>query len=145
MICDEYDECSTLSAQFINTYGKLANLNWSKTEKVNVTTIENVCQQYGTPTFCKIDVEGYESEVFLGLKRPIKYICFEFNKALLKDTVKCLKLLSLLGNYHCNYIKYEKMKLVLDNWKPIDEFLNNFKKIIPSDLLTGEIIVANLD
>lgn len=145
MICDENKECSTLSNQFIEVYAFKSNLKWSNVEEVKVVTLENLCQQYGVPKFCKIDVEGYESEVFLGLKTPIKYICFEFNMLLLNDTAKSLKVLSSLGNYHCNYIKYEQMNLVLKNWMPIDEFCNNLTQIIPPNVLTGEIIVKHID
>lgn len=145
MICDEADECSTLSKDFVSAYTSISNFNWQTTEKINVTTLENLCKEFGVPKFCKIDVEGYESEVFLGLKSPIKFICFEFNKPLLKDTAKCLEVLGSLGNYRCNFLKYEQMNLVLEEWLPIAEFHKNMEHIIEPDVLTGEIMVACVD
>lgn len=113
MICDETDECSTLSEEFVFIYKDFANFNWKTKEKIIVNTLDNLFKQFGVPKLCKIDVDGYESEVFLGLSSPIKYICFEFNRPLISDTAKCLETLSLIGNYKCNFIKYEYMNLVL--------------------------------
>jgi len=145
MICDETDECATLSKNFISAYSSSSGFHWERTERIKVTTLEKLFNLYGTPTFCKIDVEGYESEVFLGMKEKIKYIAFEFNKPLLDDTIKSLEILSSLGNYKCNFIKYELMNLVLDEWMPAKEFLGKLKQIISSDILTGEILVEFTD
>lgn len=144
-ICDETNECSTLSEEFISIYKDFSKLNWQTTEKITVTTLENLCKQFGVPKFCKIDVEGYESAVFLGLSSPIKYICFEFNRPMLNDTAKCLETLSLIGNYQCNFIKYEHMTLVLPQWEPIKDFQKHMEQLITNDILTGEIVVALMD
>lgn len=141
MICEESNECTTLSKDFIATYSAFSGLHWTKTEKVKVITLDNLCESFGTPQFCKLDVEGYESEVLLGLSNPIPYICFEFNYPLLEDTLKCLHTLSLLSDYQCNFFIYEKMELVLNEWMSISDFSNQLRQIIRSDMLTGEIIV----
>ena len=36
---------------------------WTKTEKVSVTTLDNLISLYGLPKFCKIDVEGAALDV----------------------------------------------------------------------------------
>ena len=144
MICDETNECSTLSTEFVSAFSNASGFHWQSVEKIRVTTLDHLCRQYGVPMFCKIDVEGYESEVLTGLKTPIKYISFEFNKPMLQDTVKSLQILSLLGNYQCNFIKYELMNLVLPKWIPINEFRSKLEDIISSDILTGEIVAELL-
>lgn len=144
MICDETDECSTLSSEFVAVYSNVSRLNWGATEQVKVVTLDALCQQYGVPKYCKIDVEGYESEVFMGLNSPIEWIIFEFNRPLLHDTIKSLEVLSAIGNYQCNYIKYEFMQLALPDWMPMDEFRQNLEQIISPDILTGEIVVQYL-
>lgn len=141
MICDESNECTTLSKEFIATYTAFSGLNWTKTEKVNVITLDKLCKEFGVPQFCKIDVEGYESEVLSGLSHPIPYICFEFNYPMLSDTLKSLHILHLLGDYECNFFIYEEMQLVLTEWLPILDFHRELTEIIHSDILTGEIIV----
>lgn len=144
MICEETDECSTLSKDFISAYSESSGFNWRRSEIVKVITLENLFEHYRLPKFCKIDVEGYESEVFRGMKHKIKYIAFEFNKPLLNDTAKSLEILSRLGNYKCNFIKYEFMNLVLDEWLSAEDFKNNLRQIINPDILTGEIVIEFL-
>jgi len=140
-ICDETDECSSLSEEFIESYTKISGFHWRTTEKIKVTTLENLINRFGTPVFCKIDVEGYESEVLKGLKSPVKYIAFEFNRPLIDDTIKCIKELETVGNCYFNLLKYEKMKLILKDWLSAEEFLGSINQLIPADVLTGEIIV----
>jgi FkbM family methyltransferase len=141
MICDENSECSTLSKDFISAYAELSRFHWQKKEKINVTTLDKLFELYGTPKFCKIDVEGYESEVFLGMKKPAKYIAFEFNKLLLNDTAKSLDIIKNLGSCRCNFIKYETMNLILDKWVPVQEFRDNLNSFISPDTWTGEIFL----
>lgn len=141
MICEETAEASTLSALFAATYSPISRLHYLTTERVKVTTLEQLILEHGVPRFCKIDVEGYEPEVFKGLKTPIRFISFEFNNQLLFDTLSCLRMLSALAAYQCNFIKYEHMKLVLPDWLEIDDFSNQLGDLISDDILTGEIIV----
>jgi FkbM family methyltransferase len=139
MLCDETTECSTLSADFQNQFS--GNLNWTKKEIVDLTTLDDFCSQYGVPRFCKIDVEGYESEVLSGLSCKINYICFEFNMPLIGDTLLCLSKIEKLGNYECNFLYYEKMKLVLHEWIPVAGFKKSIHSFLNADVKTGEIIV----
>ena len=53
--------------------------------------------QYGMPFYCKIDVEGFEQSVLLGLTRQIPVLSFEFCAEGLDQTQTCLDLLSRLG------------------------------------------------
>ncbi|HVO74045.1 MAG TPA: FkbM family methyltransferase [Ignavibacteriaceae bacterium] len=145
LLCDENSECSTLSRDFISAYAGLSGFHWQGVEKIKVTTLEKLFRQYGIPKFCKIDVEGFESEVFKGMKKPARYIAFEFNKLLLGDTLKSLDILKSIGNSRCNFIKYEIMNLVLDKWIPIREFRENLSSFINPDIWTGEILVDFYD
>ena len=49
--------------------------------EVSVTTLDRLISQHGIPDFIKIDVEGFEKEVFDGLatETQIPVICFEAN------------------------------------------------------------------
>lgn len=141
MICNETDECSTMSSEFVSVYADISKFHWHKKQQVQMNTLENLCKDYGIPKLCKIDVEGYESEVFKGLNTPIENIHFEFNRPLLKDTERSLQMLSLIGNYNCNYIEYERMNLVMNSWMPMTEFSNKLFEIIEPGVLTGEIVV----
>ncbi|MBX7240379.1 MAG: FkbM family methyltransferase [Bacteroidia bacterium] len=143
-ICDESDECSTLSEEFIHTYTGISGLHWRKTEKVKMLTLDNLILQYGMPVFCKLDVEGYESEVFKGLSRPLPVICFEFNYPILQDSIRALEILYTLDNsYVCNFFHYEEMELRMKEWMPVRNFIQQIRTLIPATVLTGEIIVKS--
>jgi hypothetical protein len=93
------------------------------------------------PKLCKIDVEGFESEVFKGMGKPIPVLCFEFNYPFLKDTEICLALLEKKGNYVCNFVSFEYMELILEEWVPMADFRENLTSYIPEKHLTGEIVL----
>lgn len=50
-----------------------------KTVTVQVSTLDALIAKYGVPDFLKVDVEGYEAEVFKGLSHRVPLICFEAN------------------------------------------------------------------
>ena len=46
------------------TKSRFANIcTWTKTEPIESITIDQLVARYGTPTFIKIDVEGYEEMI----------------------------------------------------------------------------------
>ena len=65
---------------------------------VSVTTLDKLIEQFGCPTFIKIDVEGYEVNVIEGLSHSVKYLSFELNlPEFLQEGLQCLSLLYDLG------------------------------------------------
>lgn len=68
-----------------------------------MTTLDDVIAEYGVPGFCKIDVEGYESNVLEALSKRIPYISFEYCHEFLVDSVRCLDYLERLGVIQLNY------------------------------------------
>lgn len=65
--------------------------------QVPVTTLDTLIAQFGLPKVCKVDVEGYELEVFQGLSQPIPIIRFEFHKHELSRGLDCLARLEQIG------------------------------------------------
>jgi FkbM family methyltransferase len=55
-----------------------ARVRWDRSVDVEVTTLDELVARYGEPTFCKIDVEGFELEVLEGLSRPLRALSFEY-------------------------------------------------------------------
>ena len=68
----------------------LTDYSWNKTEVVQVTTLDNLIAQYGPPTFCKIDVEGFEYQVLKGLSGAIRALSFEYVSDFLQPAVDCV-------------------------------------------------------
>lgn len=66
---------------------------------VPVTTLDELADRYGTPRFVKVDVEGYEAEVFAGMSFAAEGISFEFHGSMLDVLERCLDRLDELGSY----------------------------------------------
>ncbi|MBE0555959.1 MAG: FkbM family methyltransferase, partial [Proteobacteria bacterium] len=99
---------------------------------VPVTTLDIAIQVFGTPYYCKIDVEGWEDEVLRGLSSPIPLISFEFhiNEQITPRTRECLRLLRRFGPARVNVTPAESSAFHLPEWMPIEEFLDWY----PGDL-----------
>ena len=140
-----YHEVSTLSTLFIEQYSHQEKhpILWDKTVQVPLSTLDQLIQEYGLPTFCKIDVEGYETEVLKGLSQPIPYLSFEYNDRLKNKALECLHILSKFPDLSYNFSPYESMQLSLRTWKNQTDFYQ-YVQDLPSDLLTGDIYVRGL-
>lgn len=98
-------------------------LEFSHSESVETTTLEELIQRYGVPFFIKIDVEGHELSVLQGLQRPIPFLSFEVNlRAFRSEGIQCVQLLSKLkkdGRF--NYTPDCGSGLVLKEWRGSEE------------------------
>jgi FkbM family methyltransferase len=98
---------------------------------VKVTTLDECIGKYGVPKYCKVDVEGYELQVFQGLSRPVENISFEFhlrgNGA--QTALACLDMLAQLGNYAATLTLADTPSFVRPEWWNIREFRDAMPKI----------------
>ena len=104
---------SSMSDKFIertqNT-GRFSNFSWSSETTVRVTTLEHMIAVFGTPDFCKIDVEGYEGAVLRPLTTPIPALSFEVAAELVDEACDCIDLLQRLGDYRFAYSPEETFR-----------------------------------
>lgn len=136
-ICN-FDEVSTLSGDFIKYYSRYDYLEWNGKQRTKLVTLDSLMEKYGTPDFCKIDVEGHELEVFQGLSKPLRTLSFEYTPPFRDNIIECVNILSSLGNPIFNYSVYETMRLETDSWQntaAITEEINKF----PETILHGDI------
>ena len=111
-------------------------------ERVKITTLKNLISQFGQPYYCKIDVEGFEAEVLLGLNSKIPLICFEFHCYDEQKIYKCLESLRKLGYEKYNYSISEDYELQLNNWANNKDFIEIMKKEVQKNSkLWGDIYV----
>jgi FkbM family methyltransferase len=96
-ICTKINTSSTCSDKFRENRSKEHGYSWDSTLSVPTVTLDALIEQYGLPTFCKIDVEGFEFNVLHGLSRPINCISFEYTIEMLEEAEKCLEVLERLG------------------------------------------------
>jgi FkbM family methyltransferase len=115
-ICEESPILSTMSDKWQHEGRFSKEFKWSASQEVPTTTLDALIEEFGRPAFCKIDVEGFEESVLMGLSQPIPVISFEFTIEFLKDAGKCINLLSSLGEVKFNFSLGEKMNLYLKKW-----------------------------
>lgn len=115
---------SSVSKEWIESVGKnrFNGFQWNNSEKIEMTTLDNLIRMYNMPDFIKIDVEGHEAEVLQGLSHPVKMISFEYTTPEQTEKVyKCLDILKKLNSkYLANYSIAERNKFELSEWIGID-------------------------
>lgn len=132
---------STLSADWaaqVHRTPSFSTVNWDERVEVQVKTLDGLIAEFGLPTFCKLDIEGFELEALQRLSRPIGVLSFEFLPAALDRAFLGVERLARLGNYRFNYIKGEYPRLALENWVPAEE-LNVQLRALPDDGRAGEV------
>lgn len=115
---------SSCSKEFIDMMKPPKDLVWDKTVKVKMTTLDSLIAEFGLPSFCKIDIEGFEYEAMKGLSQPIKAMSFEYQEQVIRPAVDSTKRLVELGMTKFNYSVGESMELALPNWVTANEICN---------------------
>lgn len=112
-ICKDTPTISTMSSKWRNEGRFSKDYKWTSAQKVFTTTLDTLISQYGSPVFCKIDVEGFEDSVLKGLTKPaISVISFEFTKEFFDDSKQCINHLLSIGPIEFNCSMGESMKLL---------------------------------
>ena len=132
-ICNS-NTISSLSETWINATtksGRFGSYEWTRREEVDVTTLDVAIEQFGCPSFTKIDVEGFEFEVLKGLTRPIESISLEVVPECLENTHRCLRRLETLAKYEFQFSFGESMQFVFPRWISSTELLTWLKNLPP--------------
>ena len=91
-------------------------IRWDSSISVRATTLDRLIEQYGTPSFVKIDVEGSELTILSGLSHPIQTVSIEYLPSCVDETKKCITRLNTLGPYQFNWSKAETFTLAEQTW-----------------------------
>lgn len=144
MMISQVDTVSSLSTdwiQAVKTSGRFADISWDDKRVVNMTTLDELIQESGSPVFIKIDVEGYEYQVVKGLSQAVRVLSVEFTPEVMESTVQCIEHLSSLGEIHLNYSLGESMELCLDEWIEPDQMLDILAGQRDDHVLFGDVYV----
>ncbi len=101
---------------------------WDKVIKVHMITFQDLLIKYGTPDFCKIDVEGYEWEVLSTLQQPLPCISFEFLSEMNDKTFKIISHLDRLGKPRYNVCLGMQYTYALPEWVTGKELIKLLKQ-----------------
>lgn len=144
MYVGEVDTLTTLSPRWIEatqTSGRFSAYRWNEPQDVAVTTLDRLIDEFGVPAFCKIDVEGFESQVIAGLTQPIPALSFEFVREALENTRACVEVLDSLGDARFNYSLGAKMELVLAQAVEGRELMSMLESL-PDPLAMGDVYAS---
>ena len=119
--------------------GRFSNHKWDQKISVEVTTLDHLIKIYGLPNYIKIDVEGFELDVLLGLSQKAGIISFEFTSEFLDQSIKCLSHLKKIGYSEFNLSIGESRKFFFE-WSNADNLILNLtNEIKKNKLLWGDI------
>ena len=142
-ICNDINVLSTLSQKWIkkSRFSSNKKVNWDSVINVDLMTLDRIIDKYGTPKFCKIDVEGFEIEVLSGLSKKIEYLSFEFMYEFLDDVQTICSILGRIGNFNINYSirdSFDFESFSLRGWRSYVDVVNELK-LVGDDTLWGDI------
>jgi FkbM family methyltransferase len=116
-ICETTRGASSMSPELVKIQQvKHPNLRYEHIVDVSVTTMDRLIGQYGAPNFCKIDVEGFEYNVLMGLSQAVPQLSFEYTPERIQPALDCIDYLAKLGRYEYNYSSEESMVLANSEW-----------------------------
>lgn len=137
-ISTENRTTSSFSKKF-RTKGPFSHREWDKEVEVPITTLDALIETFGRPTFCKIDVEGYEANVLEGLTQRIPVLSFEFSSGLLEETRRCIRHLNTLGEATYNFAQGPSPNLRLETWVTGTILLSRLAEL--EERTTGDVYV----
>lgn len=132
---------TTMSPDWIDATrrsGRFSQYSWEEHGSVPVITLDQLIEEYGTPRFCKIDVEGFEVDVLRGLSQPLDTVSLEFSTEVLDRTNMAIELLAALGAKQFNFSQGESYVLDLPTW--VDrESISSTLAALPDPLAYGDV------
>lgn len=149
-VSDKHNTISSFSEDWIDSVkssGRFQNSNWEKGEQIEMTTFDEVIKKYGQPVFAKIDVEGFELDVLMGLSAALQYVSVEYTvPEQTNKVIDCIKRLCEINPHiECNYSKGEEMQLALNKWLSVNEMLELVQSKNFNDTRFGDIYVRKIN
>jgi FkbM family methyltransferase len=109
---------STVSEEWMERASKNdPGYHWSSAIKARMNTLGGIQEEYGTPDFVKIDVEGYESSVLRGMSFRPSALGFEFHAYAPEQVRDCLRLPVFDSGCCFNIVLGDSWEFVWPDWR----------------------------
>ena len=140
-ISSRHPTVSSISTDFL-TKAKTAQgfktVTWDKIIRVPMVTLDDLIGRYGSPAFCKIDVEGAEADIIRGASQAIPLIAFEYLPPMPDLTLQTLDAIECLGDYRYNRVVGEQHRFVHAHWLTGPK-LRKILAVLPASEPSGDI------
>ena len=136
------DVLASLSPDYMHDVamsGRFANHAWKDSFSVEVIPLNDLIRQFGMPSYIKIDVEGFESEVLTGLNHSPQILSFEFTPEMSGAMQACLGHCERLGLVEFNISYGESMRFARSEWVSANRIREVIKVLEGDSSLFGDI------
>ncbi len=116
--------------------------DWGDAIEVPVTTLDALIEKHGVPDFCKVDVEGYEPEVFAGLSQPLPAVSFEFTPEWIEAAEVVIERLVRLGFDRFNLSLVESLRLS-GPWRDASSLRAELDRLRSSTVVFGDVYACS--
>ena len=119
------------------------HVEWDNTQRVRVVTLDGLIEEYGTPRYIKIDVEGFELDVLAGLSRAVPIVSVEYLPGFPDLTRAVIARLGELDDYRFNPVQGEGGQFLWPDWRDSVQTLA-WLETLPAESRSGDLF-ARLD